>query len=63
MVASSATAEHMLDILTHMNLSQGINPDEMHLSPPLLFFPKDKTIIDMGTLLALCLLVLAVSHG
>jgi hypothetical protein len=31
---------------------------------PLLFFPKDKTIIDMGTLLALgLLLVLAASNG
>ncbi|KAH9544803.1 hypothetical protein CY35_12G014000 [Sphagnum magellanicum] len=28
MVASSATSEHVLDILTHMNLSQGIIPEE-----------------------------------
>jgi hypothetical protein len=28
MVASSATSEHVLDILTHVNLSQGIIPDE-----------------------------------
>ncbi len=40
MVASSATAEHVLDILTHMNLSQGINPDEMRLSPPPSLLPK-----------------------
>jgi hypothetical protein len=42
MVASSATSEHVLDILTHVDLSQGIIPDEVSLSPPLLFFPKDK---------------------
>jgi hypothetical protein len=28
MVASSATSEQVLDILTHVNLSQGIIPDE-----------------------------------
>jgi hypothetical protein len=27
-MASSATSEHVLDILSHVNLSQGINPDE-----------------------------------
>jgi hypothetical protein len=64
MVASSATAEHVLDVLTHMNLSQGIIPDEVCLSPPPSLLPKRKTIIDMGTLLALgLLLVVAVSHG
>jgi hypothetical protein len=40
MVASSATAEHVLDILTHMNLSQGITHDEVCLSPPPSLLPK-----------------------
>ncbi|CAK9861373.1 unnamed protein product [Sphagnum jensenii] len=40
MVAFSATAEHVLNILTHMNLSQGIIPDEVCLSPPPSLLPK-----------------------
>jgi hypothetical protein len=40
MVASSATAEHVLDVLTHMKLSQGIIPDEVSLSPPPSLLPK-----------------------
>jgi hypothetical protein len=40
MVASSATSEHVLDILTHVNLSQGIIPDEVSLSPTPSLLPK-----------------------
>jgi hypothetical protein len=40
MVASSATSEQVLDILTHVNLSQGIIPDEVSLSPPPSLLPK-----------------------
>jgi hypothetical protein len=39
-MASSATSEHVLDILSHVNLSQGINPDEVSLSPPPSLLPK-----------------------
>jgi len=52
MVASPATSEQVLDILTHVNLPQGIIPDEVSLSPPPSLLPKRKTIIDMGTTLA-----------
>jgi hypothetical protein len=40
MVVSSATSEHVLDILTHVNLSQGIIPDEVSLSPPPSLLPN-----------------------
>jgi hypothetical protein len=40
MVASSATSEHVLDILTHVNLSQGTIPDEVSLSPTPSLLPK-----------------------
>jgi hypothetical protein len=63
-VASPATSEQVLDILTHVNLPQGNIPDEVSLSPPPSLLPKRKTIIDMGTTLASgLLLVPAVSHG
>ncbi|KAH9544818.1 hypothetical protein CY35_12G014500 [Sphagnum magellanicum] len=40
MVASPATSEQVLDILTQVNLPQGIIPDEVSLSPPPSLLPK-----------------------